>query len=828
MEWRRHEVLKPPSAEEMAKMTPPELVKLHEMYHEAITNSEKDPYRYGFIPDHWNKATEWFNKSSELLILGGNRCLRGDSLIYDPVTKESRRIDSIDKPFHVMAWDGEKVVIAEASPSFSKGLDRMLKIELSNGCSFVAAPEHRVLFSDKTWISCAALKLGDSLYLPESSLESSPLSHAQDVQRSFGKESNFQCDCHLSSRLCDEQLLAAEDNGLNAFPLQDDVPKCNLSFDNICRQTSPSVSNLIAGELDDQGNKFSHNHAEQLAFLQSSQDAFHPIAGQFSDKKYCASCKPCESILRLCEDQETLSVHRQSAVEFCPEELPDELNQRDNLSNYAMPYVVSITEEEIDVKWDITVPAYGNYIHAGIVHHNSAKTTYSAWLVVKCAMENPGSNIFCFSQNADASVRQQQCAVWYWLPMELKQKINSEQTSISYTRKNGFTKNALILPNGSQINFKTYTQFSNNDTILEGAELGSKYPNLINIGAWLDEYLIGEELIKTLRFRLADRNAKMLITFTPIDGYTDVVREYLAGAKTLEHRTAEVLKNERVPGVQKSVNRDAYIVYFHSKDNPFCGYERLVKDLQGRPREEILTRLYGIPVKSITTKFPCFSREVNVIKHEQIPRDNVTRYMVLDPAGRKNWFMIWIAVDEANCYYVYREWPDVNVGDWVKWHGNKWIGGEGSKGLGLGIKNYVDLICQLEEGETIFERLIDPRLGAALYQGKEGTSNIIMDLDNCGLTFIPAPGLEIDDGIQAIQNKMAYAKNRPIDGINRPHFYISERCENTIHCLQEYTGEGGNDEATKDPIDVLRYACVDKIAYVDSKSKFGLKRKSGY
>jgi len=203
--------------------------------------------------------------------------------------------------------------------------------------------------------------------------------------------------------------------------------------------------------------------------------------------------------------------------------------------------------------------------------------------------------------------------------------------------------------------------------------------------------------------------------------------------------------------------------------------------------------------------------------------------MVLDPAGRKNWFMCWIAVDESETYYVYREWPDCNVGDWAKWHGGKWAGGDGSKGLGYGIKNYVDLIVQLEsdDKEDILDRLIDPRLGAAKYQSQNGASSIIEDLADNGLTFNAAPGLDIEDGIQAIQSKMAYNRKAKIDSINRPHFYVSENCQNIITALQEYTGDGGTDEAWKDPIDVIRYACIDGIRWVD-KTIQQSKRKSGY
>lgn len=461
--------------------------------------------------------------------------------------------------------------------------------------------------------------------------------------------------------------------------------------------------------------------------------------------------------------------------------------------------------------------------------NRSSKTTWAATAVVKAAMENPQSVIMCFAQNADVSVRQQQSAVYDVLPEEFRKKMLGAEENISYTRKNGFSKSSLILPvTKSHIIFKTYAQFLNNDTILEGAELGSREPKWLNLGAWCDEYLIGPELLATLRFRLATRNAKIVVTFTPIDGYTEVVRDYLEKAKTVEMKEAELLGGRMVPFVQHSQNRNSGIIYFHSKDNPFGGYDRIAQDLKGRSEEEILTRAYGIPTKSASTRFPMFSREVNVISHDKIPKD-CTRYMILDPAGRKNWFMCWIAVDANETYYVYREWPDVNVGDWAKWHGGKWIGGDGSKGLGYGIRDYVDLITRMESdnGEEIMERLIDPRLGAAKYQAQNGASSIIEDLADNGLTFIPAPGLDIEDGVQAIQTKMAYNRKAPIDGTNHPHFYISDRCENIITALQEYTGDGGSDEAWKDPVDVVRYACIDNIRFVDPDVK-SKTRRGGY
>jgi hypothetical protein len=56
MNWRKHPVFKPPTDAEMAKMEPETLINLWNVYHSAIANSERDPYRYGFRLPHWDYA----------------------------------------------------------------------------------------------------------------------------------------------------------------------------------------------------------------------------------------------------------------------------------------------------------------------------------------------------------------------------------------------------------------------------------------------------------------------------------------------------------------------------------------------------------------------------------------------------------------------------------------------------------------------------------------------------------------------------------------------------------------------------------------------------
>jgi hypothetical protein len=450
--------------------------------------------------------------------------------------------------------------------------------------------------------------------------------------------------------------------------------------------------------------------------------------------------------------------------------------------------------------------------------NRSSKTQYGARTVVKAAVENPNSDIFCFAQTAEVSIRQQQAAVYDWLPQEYKTKTTGVNAYISYKRKTGFTDNSLILPNGSRISFKTYAAYANNPTILEGAELGSLDAKWINVGAWLDEYLGGPEIIETMRFRLATRNSKMILTFTPIFGMTDTVKQYVEKATVLDSRPAELLGGEIIPTILECKNIKGTVHYFWSEDNPWGGYERIKDTLLGKPRNEILVRAYGVATKSHATKFPRFNKAVNVIPKDKIPTRGVTRYHIIDPAGAKNWFMCWIAVDESGTFYVYREWPGVDVGDWAEWKSGKWVAGPGARGMGYGIKDYVELIREMEGDEEIFERLIDPRLGAARYQGTDGSSSIIEDLADQEIVCVPAPGSDIQDGLQALISKMSWDTNKELDSVNRPHFYICDECENIIQALSEYTGDEGLKEAWKDAIDVLRYAAVADIDHVDQNN----------
>ena len=447
--------------------------------------------------------------------------------------------------------------------------------------------------------------------------------------------------------------------------------------------------------------------------------------------------------------------------------------------------------------------------------NRSGKTTGCAKIVMESVINNPDGHVVCFSQNADTSVKVQQSAVWEMMPREFKKKTKSIEGYINYSMQNGFTGSSFIFPDTrTRVDFKTYTQFSNNQTILEGFEFGFKSGDNLNIGTWLDEYLGDDALINTLRFRLATRNSKMLIAFTPINGYTPFIAEYLKGSETLKTRRAELL-NRELPVQQYSPKRDASVVYLHSDENPFGGYSRIAKDLRDRPEEEILVRAYGVPVKSVTSLLPLFNTEVNVLGEEKnkygmsfpdiSDRSRFTSYQVVDPAGARNCTALWAAVDRDGYVYIRREWPDRDTyGEWAMFGDPKWKVGPATKKLGLNVKGYVDLFEEIEQdiGVEVFERIGDSRYFAT---ENENNEDLFMLFDQHGMLFYPSDGRMEELGISAVDEWFTYNPNEPIDSVNRPMCYIHKECGNLIDTLLNYNSQGKSDEALKDFFDLIRY-----------------------
>jgi phage terminase large subunit-like protein len=454
--------------------------------------------------------------------------------------------------------------------------------------------------------------------------------------------------------------------------------------------------------------------------------------------------------------------------------------------------------------------------------NRSSKSKFASWYLVKMLVASPKRQAWAFQQNEKQSIDCQQPYIWQYLGMRYQRMGKQGSTTyIKYTEHNGFSEGLFILPSGSKCRFRNYEQKPGS---LEGAELDL---------CWCDE-LVPPDFLETLRVRTVDRAGKMLVTFTPIEGYSQTVRQYLEGAKIVQTRPAELLDQKQVhvrgcpPGHMPYILDCAvprrHVILFPTKENPYAGYEALGDELRHRPKGEIMCRAYGWPTKQIAGAFPLFG-DINILPGSKIPENGVN-YCIADPGGRKNWFIIWIRATLEGMFYIYREWPRWNVeGAWALPSGKD----DGKAGpaqtadMQRGGPEVRRMIRELENGEEILERIIDPRPVAALHNDATTLLDKLAedDEDNPGMEFLPAPGLKIEQGLQVVNSWLDYDPVTPLSSDNQPRLYVSEDCENTIYCMRTWTGADGERGASKDPCDCVRYAATAGIRYLDTLTLTG-------
>jgi hypothetical protein len=248
--------------------------------------------------------------------------------------------------------------------------------------------------------------------------------------------------------------------------------------------------------------------------------------------------------------------------------------------------------------------------------------------------------------------------------------------------------------------------------------------------------------------------------------------------------------------------------------------------LEGKNKETILCRAYGVATKSRVSRFPRFRDDVHVVDPEAIPKEG-SNYHIVDPCSGRNWFMIWVRVDIRGRLFVYREWPDSSryitgvgvVGPWAVPSASKADGdmGDAQKTFGWGLQEYKEEIARLEGDEIIRERLMDSRYASSATILRDGVTTLLDECADIDLDFNPTSGRAIDEGVDLINNVLAYDPDKPVGTGNEPRLYISRDCANVIYSLKEWTGADGNKAATKDPLDCVRYAVTaePELLYVE-------------
>lgn len=453
--------------------------------------------------------------------------------------------------------------------------------------------------------------------------------------------------------------------------------------------------------------------------------------------------------------------------------------------------------------------------------NRASKTEWAAKRVVQTLVNIKDARVWCLHTTNQSSIQMQQNVIYKYLPSEYKELKKNKVQNVQYTQKNGFSDNTFILPNRSQCFFMNYAQKRD---VIEGGEV-----DLI----WCDE-LVPLDWIETLRYRIVTRSGKLIVTFTPITGYSPVVKEYVSGAKIIETKPAPLLPDTinvngcakgTMPYKARSFIRPAAVMWFHSELNPYNPFEQLKKTLAGKKSYEVKIRAYGWADNIAGNQFPRFNPEVNIVKETAVP-ENGTNYMVCDPAGARNWFMIWAKVTQDGDIFVYREFPDESEGEWAlpAAEPDGKAGTAQRNGAGRSLADYKQLILDLENGEEIFERYIDPRAGGTKAVTDDGGVTLIDMLDDGEqpMHFTPAAGVKIEQGVAMINDGFSYDMSQELTPLNKPKLYISEKCQNLIYCVKEWTGQDGDKGATKDPIDCLRYLMVMNPCYISDDTLRGV------
>lgn len=507
----------------------------------------------------------------------------------------------------------------------------------------------------------------------------------------------------------------------------------------------------------------------------------------------------------------------------------------------------------------------------------SGKTEFATKRLVQHFFWTPQAWCWGLHEIETSSKRIQQRRVHRFLPCELDTSTGKHKkdknTHFSYSEGNGFTGNQFTLSwqakdwrgaecsAGGMMDFKFY---KSQDSTLQGAELTCATSDELIPKATCDtvrERLLSraedtkrESFLSGIReaIRILEDGGTLppalialvyygchLISFTPKEGYSATVADFLDGAVTIEDVEAELLplKNgapQRVPRFKQPRRRTRLVAYFHTKDNVFRGnYPAMAQQCAGAKEDYVRVIAYGDVAKGWASTFPKWRDTVHVLPREAVPREG-TWYEICDPAGARNWFLLWAVVDPAGRKFIVREWPQ--EGDYIPDQGDPgpWAvtsetgarngdAGDAQESFGWGFERYAAEIRRVREeigawwsssadgcsGAPIApaESYMDSRLGQAQTTAHGAATTIMDELNQLpGMAWIPASGDRLAEGDALINDHLDYDEGKAVSPLNAPRLQVTDNCRAVIFMFQTYgPATRSRDEACKDPRDCVAY-----------------------
>ena len=442
-------------------------------------------------------------------------------------------------------------------------------------------------------------------------------------------------------------------------------------------------------------------------------------------------------------------------------------------------------------------PSHTFVLANGIVTYNSGKTEEIAEYIITKGLERK-MRIWACAETFSDSVNIQQRKIWEKLP---KNKIKYGR----YDEINGFSNRKIKLTNGTLIILKSYDQgvasFAQDDVDI----------------IWNDEEP-PYDIYKEERMRLIDRNGEMLISMTSTQGVTDLIADIFEDHTVIESRYAEHV-NETLPVIAEKNGIKFYMLW--NTDNPHIDQNRLRHEIKLMTRDEIKSRVYGIPVNLSGKIYLMFSKNVHVMPFELCPFKDITLYHVLDPHDRKPFAMQWWVVHKTGTAYCIDEYPNRNF--------NEMISDDKT------YNEYVNIIQEKEDalfsiyGQKVYKRIIDPNFGNKTIKLAERTD---AKAHTTPKEELKKRGLKFQDGIDCLEaghlkvREKLYYEMKDGEIVVQPACIIADTCPNTARHLSRYSrkdimtpdGDVKNNakprEKYKDFSDLTRYFFMHNPKYI--------------
>lgn len=220
--------------------------------------------------------------------------------------------------------------------------------------------------------------------------------------------------------------------------------------------------------------------------------------------------------------------------------------------------------------------------------------------------------------------------------------------------------------------------------------------------------------------------------------------------------------------------------------------ERMVSEMDP---EEVEARAHGKAMYLQGLIFKTFDPRVHILdQHFTVPR-GAEVWQIVDPHADKPFACIWGFCDQTGSLFQIDEWPNE---DFYRMHN-----------CSLGIQDYKRIFAQKEQGWRVTKRIMDRHFAEVrtvhtrkTLREEFGAVGLNYDLSYHG-------GVEeVDVGIVKVRDYLRYDASKTIDALNRPKYFVSPGCINTIKSFQRWaidpkTGKPKDD--FKDYMDTVRY-----------------------